>query len=94
MNTLQKAVALLGLKKQDQVTGFKGMVSSVCFDAYGCIQAVLTPEATPDGKVPDGHWYDVKRLVDTSEGEKRIFPAPDFTGVFGQENGPAEKPAR
>ena len=35
---------LLGLKVKDKVTGFTGIITSVSFDLYGCIQVIITPE--------------------------------------------------
>ena len=48
---------LLGLKVKDKVTGQKGVVTSISYDLYGCIQAVVT-----DTK-GEGKWFDVTRLV-------------------------------
>ena len=31
---------LLGQKVEDKVTGFRGVVTTISFDLYGCIQAV------------------------------------------------------
>lgn len=89
MNITERTIALLGTTARDRVTGFTGMVSSVSFDAYGCVQAWLTPEVK-DGKMGDGTWFDVKRLEPKG---KRKMPAPDFSGVYGSENGPEAKGA-
>lgn len=59
MNDLE----LLGLKVRDKVTGFNGVVSSVCYDLYGCIQAIVTPFADDKGELKDGRWFDVSRLT-------------------------------
>ena len=45
---------LLGHKVEDKVTGFKGVVSSLSFDLYGCVQAVVTPAASEDGSLSNG----------------------------------------
>jgi len=81
-------IELLGTQQRDKVTGFTGMVSSVCFDAYGCVQAVLTPRVGKDGQIPEGRWFDVSRLEVKG---KRTMPAPSFA-TYGLAHGPAEKP--
>lgn len=48
-------LALLGLKVQDKVTGFKGVISSISFDLYGCVQAAITPSVNAEGKNQEGH---------------------------------------
>ena len=45
---------LLGLKVKDRATKFEGIVQSICFDLFGCIQADVRPEELDkDGKVRD-----------------------------------------
>lgn len=86
-----KHIDLLGKSAKDRVTGFKGIVSSVSFDLYGCIQAAITPPLDKAGKLEDGRWFDVNRLEVTSD--KRVLPLPTW-GATPQthEHGPAEKP--
>lgn len=84
---VQQSIQMLGLRAKDKVTGFKGIVSSVSFDAYGCVQAVITPPIK-DGKPQDGHWFDIKRL----ETSARVLDLPDFDVEAGKERGAAEKP--
>lgn len=81
---------LLGSVMRDKVTGIKGMVDSVSFDAYGCVQASLRPPANKDGTLIDGRWFDVKRLENAG---KRIMDPPPFLPP-GKEIGPADKPSR
>ena len=50
MINLHKHLDLLGMQVRDQVTGYSGVVTSVCFDLYGCIQAVVHPGTDKDGK--------------------------------------------
>lgn len=82
---------LLGLKCRDRVTGFKGIVSSVSFDLYGCVQVSLTPEVDKEGKAGDGYWYDHKR-IDVLD-KTPVMARPIYeTKRPGQEIGAAEKP--
>jgi hypothetical protein len=89
MTMIEQSLKMLGLKATDKVTRFEGVVSSVSFDAYGCVQAAITPPAR-DGKLGEGHWFDVKRL----ELGDRVMEAPRFSDTaMGDEIGAAEKPA-
>lgn len=51
MINLKKHLDLLGMRVEDRVTGFRGVVSSVGFDLYGCIQAIVNPGQDKDGKL-------------------------------------------
>jgi hypothetical protein len=66
---------LLGLAVQDRVTGLKGVVTSLSFDLYGCIQAAVTAPAK-DGKVDYGVWLDITRLKILNR--NRVMDLPDF----------------
>lgn len=85
---MNEYLQLLGTQQKDRVTGFRGFVASISFDAYGCVQAYVTP-AEKDGKLPDGHWFDVKRLLSAG---KRVMPVPVFAGA-NREPGGIDKPA-
>lgn len=94
---MKEYLALLGTTMKDRVTGVTGMVSSVCFDAYGCIQLCLAQTVQPDGKVPDSYWMDEKRLEPAGP---RIMDAPAFVAVKAEDVvrdrviGSADKPSR
>jgi len=87
----KKHFDLLGKKAKDKVTGFTGVITSLSFDLYGCIQVVVTPKAEKK-EVKDGHWFDVTRLeiLDSTP----VLPVPDFdSGYVAEGNkGPADKP--
>lgn len=85
-------LSLLGKRVRDKVTRFEGVVSSVCFDLYGCVQVAITPGLNDkDGKLGDGHWFDWKRVevLDPTP----VMPVPDYSKGPGSEIGAAEKPA-
>jgi hypothetical protein len=92
---LQKHLNMLGLRVEDRVTGFKGVVASVTFDLYGCIQGIVNPGADQDGKLKDSQWFDIARLrvID----EKPVMTRPTFEwtpeAVSAGSKGPAERPA-
>lgn len=96
MISIEKHLDLLGHKVEDRVTGLKGVVTTVTFDLYGCIQALVhsgIDKAT--GKPREQHWFDVARLRVTST--TRVMPRPDFlhtpATIAAGGKGPAEKPA-
>jgi len=82
-----KHFELLGLKVEDVVTGFKGVVSSISFDLYGCVQAVVAPAMNDKGETPDGRWFDTKRLKVLAPAP--VMEVPDFEIVPG---GDARRP--
>ena len=82
----------LGHKARDRVTGFKGTITSMSFDLFGCVQAGLTPEVINDkttGKLELGssHWFDCNRLELLTD--ERIIPLPDFPFVAPARTAPA-----
>ena len=88
----QKHFEMLGKPGKDSVTGFTGVVTSISFDLYGCIQAVLTPKADKKDGIKDGHWFDVTRIEITNE--TPVMALPDFVAGYTAEGrkGAAEKP--
>jgi len=72
----EQHIKLLGRKAKDEVTGFTGVVTTVSFDLYGCVQAVVTPPVSDSGDIKDGQWFDVTRL--TLSWQKPVMPRPDF----------------
>jgi hypothetical protein len=87
---------LLGFKVRDAVTGFEGVVESISFDLYGCVQAIVRPGL--DKKKPNdlgaGHWFDTKRL--SAIGKVPVMAIPTFSEVPGGSEKPAypSKPMR
>ena len=89
---VKKHLGLLGLKVKDRVTGFSGVVESISFDLYGCVQCVIKPAIDEKGEVRDGRWFDVSRLDIKSK--KPVMDLPNFEyGLQAQgKQGAAEKP--
>jgi hypothetical protein len=58
----------LGLRVRDKVTDYPGVVTSVSFDLYGCIQGLVNPGMDKEGKLKELTWFDLNRLeiVDTA----------------------------
>ena len=90
---IQKHLSLLGMKVEDRVTGFKGVVASISFDLYGCIQAIVNPGVDKTGKVMDSAWFDVNRLKILSKTPVMNRPNFEFGPVIEAKQGAAEKPA-
>jgi hypothetical protein len=78
---MKEHLKLLGCKVCDTVTGFAGVVSSISFDLYGCVQAVVTPGIDKDGKFVDGRWFDTKRLIVVDP--TPVMEVPKFTAIPG-----------
>jgi hypothetical protein len=94
---IEATIDLMGLKGKDKVTGFEGIVTSVSFDLYGCVQLALTPIAKPKAEeLKHGHWFDVAR-VDIRDAKNRVMPVPDFKAMATKpqnfEHGASPKPA-
>ena len=79
---------MLGCQVKDKITGITGVVESVSFDLYGCVQAVVRSRPPPDkpNEVPEGRWFDVKRLEVIDANPIMAIPS------FDPEIGGAEKP--
>lgn len=87
----QSHIDLLGFEVKDKVTNYKGVIVSICFDLYGCVQAAVKPKELRDGMPQDGTWLDVKRLVKTSK--SRVMEVPDFCQPeIGAETKPRHPP--
>jgi hypothetical protein len=44
---MQKHLSLLGHRVKDRISGSTGVVDSICFDLYGCVQATINQELMP-----------------------------------------------
>jgi hypothetical protein len=93
---IEQTINLLGLRATDKITGVKGVVTSVCFDLYGCVQAIVSPPAKENGEIQQGHWFDVNRLDVEFTDDFRVMPVPDFAAraatPAGYDHGAAPKP--
>ena len=92
---ITQTINMLGLTVKDKITGQTGIIESVCFDLYGCVQVGLKPrELDKDGKPQDGRWTDINRVEVISGGE-RVMPVPAFqareSNPAHYDRGPADK---
>ena len=95
MIQMKKHINLLGHQVKDRVTGFSGVVASVNFDLYGCIQAVVNPGLDKEGKLGESQWFDVNRLVVLTDAPVMDQPEFDWSpeAIASGNKGPAERPA-
>lgn len=91
MILIRKHLEWLGKRVRDRVTGLEGVVSSVGFDLYGCVQAIVNPGIDKDGKLRESHWFDLNRLEELS-GPVMSVPNFDFGVQAEGRKGAAEKP--
>jgi hypothetical protein len=94
MENIKLHLKMLGLRVEDRVTGFHGVITSICFDLYGCIQATVHPGQDRDGKLMECVWFDVNRLrildIDPVMNPPEFDWSPETLSSGGK--GPAERP--
>ena len=95
MENINKHFNLLGMRVEDKVTKFSGIVTSIAFDLYGCIQALVHPGLDKDGKLLDLNWFDVGRLKIISEHPSMQRPNYNWVHevIVAGKKGPEGKPA-
>lgn len=93
---IKKHLDLLGYEVKDKVSDYKGVVISMSFDLYGCIQADVRPkELNPDSRtLQPGIWLDVSRLEKISS--TPLMQQPNFEWGLVAEGlkGPANLPSK
>ena len=90
-----KIIKLLGLPVNDLITGYSGIVSSVTFDLFGCIEGAVTPtKLNENGTLNDGLWFGISRLKIKSK--TPVMDVPDFIGqiIAEGDHGHAQKTTR
>ena len=75
--SVDKHLEWLGLDVKDKVSDFRGIVQSVCFDLFGCIQADVRPKGLDkEGKIQTGWWLDINRLIIVNP--KPVMDRPNY----------------
>lgn len=92
MTQIQKHMGLLGLRVTDRITGFSGVVTSICFDLYGCVQGIINPGVGEDGKLMESQWFDVNRFRVDCDIPVMTLPNFDFGPQAEGLKGPETKP--
>jgi len=92
---VEKHLELLGLEVEDKASDASGIVISVSFDLFGCIQADVRPKKLDkEGKLRQCWWLDINRLriVD----KKPVMERPNFNygNIADGGQGAAEKPPK
>ena len=89
------ALAMLGRRGKDKVTGLTGVIVAISFDLYGCVLAVISPGVDKDGKLRESVYFDIQR-IDLSD-ETPVMSPPDYSSYLitppEHTHGAAEKPA-
>ena len=80
MKGTEQHFKMLGQKAHDVVTGFSGVVTSLSFDLYGCVQVIITPSIDDKGIVQNGNWFDVGRVQLLSI--EPVMPIPNFDSGY------------
>lgn len=93
MLKIEEHIALLGMKVEDKVTGFTGVVTHVGFDLYGCVQVIVHPGLDESGKLRDTDWFDIERLKITSKTPVMEQPSFEFGSTAVDLKGPSKKPS-
>ena len=73
---IKKHLEMLGLEVEDRITRFSGIVSSISFDLYGCVQGLITQSIDDDGKIRASRWFDMRRLKVKSKDP--VMERPNF----------------
>ena len=88
---VSNAFSCLGHEAQEKITGMKGVITSVSFDLYGCVQILLHPGLDKEGLPSEQHYFDINRIEIIGD---RVMEPPKFSNIpaANYEQGPAEKP--
>lgn len=90
-----EVIDMLGREGKDKITGVKGIISSISFDLYGCIQVVLTPSKVKENsEIVFAGWFDINRIELTKK--KRTMVPPSYETKYSSSkdvHGPAAKPS-
>ena len=94
MIDIREHLDLLGCNVTDKVTGFSGVVTSISFDLYGCIQILVHPGMDKDSKLGDQLWFDISRIA--RKPAERVMAPPNYNWtpslLASGGKGPADKP--
>lgn len=88
---MEQFLNLLGYRAKDKITGFSGVITSLCFDLYGCIQVCITQPVDDKGQISEraNAWFDTNRVdVDQTERVMEFKLDPRYTAK--DTSGPCE----
>lgn len=88
----EDVINLLGYKARDKITKQDGVISSVSFDLYGCVQVLLTPLKVKNGEDIKVHgWFDINRIEIIKNKKIMNFPEYNKYESIKDVGGPGEK---
>lgn len=95
MERIEEQLGMLGLTVEDKVTGFTGIITSITFDLYGCVQGLVHPGLDKDRKPGEQVWFDLNRLM--VRRSQPVMPNPHLRPAHptldsGQDKGGQERP--
>ena len=74
---LNEYIDNLGKEAKDKVTGYRGILTSISFDLFGCVQYSITPFADEkDKEIKFGHWFDISRVHIFKK--KKVMETPNY----------------
>ena len=91
---VKEHLQLLGKRVVDRVTRFEGVVISISFDLFGCVQALVDPGVDADQKIKDRYWFDMNRLSIITKEPVMEVPDFDYGPIAEGKRGPADKPTK
>ena len=92
---IKEHLNLLGHKVKDKVSDFEGVVISISFDLYGCIQADVRPTTlNKDNGFIMGSWLDVSRLKVLTKKPLMDVPNYEYGDIAKGKKGPANLPMK
>ncbi len=91
---IREAFKFFALKVKDKVTNLEGVVDSISFDLYGCIQASIRPPVNDKSEIPNGRWFDLKRILILSEDPVMDVPNFEYGKQAQGQQGASENPYR
>ena len=92
---IKEHLNLLGHKVKDKVSDFEGVVISISFDLYGCIQADVRPTTlNKDNNLIMGSWLDVSRLKVLTKKPLMDVPNYEYGDIAKGKKGPANLPSK
>ncbi len=92
---IKKHLDLLGHEVRDKVSDYTGIVISISFDLYGCIQADVRPKKLDkEGMLARGIWLDISRLRVVTKKPLMEQPNLEWGEMAEGKRGPANLPAK
>jgi len=92
----EEVINLLGRTGKDKISGRSGVISSISFDLYGCIQLIMTPKNVNNDKTIESiGWLDINRIkILKKKKVMELVPFNDNYKTLNDVHGAACKPLK